>query len=451
MIMDVTAQRRIVAAIGASSPRQILGNLSPNVTAKRECFSRSPGDHHCSPPVSKRSRTNSTSRSEYKTAEEQHSGDISKDNDLVRTSGPKEDILNSFSPATTILTFDTAMSKEPEATKPPHPENGAYDFASESSGYCFQAQGGVNSFRHGETHASMSSQAVKVKLQRRLASPRRTSSRSLTRSQITASSHSVCSGERFRTKGKTRVQQIKGAAGRTRSPTWSGLKKHSRTRHRPHTDNVSGASPIPRPQLSFSLPEDVHTELSLLLVEIEPPIGVLRIPLISEDDISAAKERVRDGADLVDTDLPVAAARLGRDKIGLLFQALLARGSQLDAGHPAEDPAHVSAHAVREGQEEPGCSTDPTAAAGPTMYAARDDRTAGEGLALDRIADVAVSLATRSARLVQLLRIKIEDDGDLKQASKTLRDIGQFFNRLDVLCAASSVSVQQALAEMRAT
>jgi hypothetical protein len=173
-------------------------------------------------------------------------------------------------------------------------------------------------------------------------------------------------------------------------------------------------------QPQFGCANPSLNSLCSLLLEIEPPTGVLRIPLVTKDDLHVAKTRVADGAQLINCDLRKAAATIKQPTIGPLFQALLCRRATADSG--------------------------PSGA----MYASRDDRCGGARLDLSAIADVADSLSQRSVDIVQLLRIKLEDDGDLDQASKTLRDITTFFDQLKQTCDKIDMSQPEALAEMRA-
>jgi hypothetical protein len=47
-------------------------------------------------------------------------------------------------------------------------------------------------------------------------------------------------------------------------------------------------------------------------------------------------------------------------------------------------------------------------------------------------------------------RIKIEDDGDLGQASKTLRDISSFFEKLRAACRKQGITEADGLKKLRA-
>eukprot|EP00037_Helgoeca_nana_P030055 m.367601 g.367601 ORF g.367601 m.367601 type:complete len:444 (-) comp28103_c0_seq1:4675-6006(-) len=215
----------------------------------------------------------------------------------------------------------------------------------------------------------------------------------------------------------SRLDQIKGAG--SRQQTWSGLRPRKRTSKVgcPATVEEEGGVPA-QPQFGCANPS--LNSLCSLLLEIEPPTGVLRIPLVTKDDLHVAKTRVADGAQLINCDLRKAAATIKQPTIGPLFQALLCRRATADSG--------------------------PSGA----MYASRDDRCGGARLDLSAIADVADSLSQRSVDIVQLLRIKLEDDGDLDQASKTLRDITTFFDQLKQTCDKIDMSQPEALAEMRA-
>jgi hypothetical protein len=155
-------------------------------------------------------------------------------------------------------------------------------------------------------------------------------------------------------------------------------------------------------------------ELRQLLVEIEPPYGVLRPALTPAPSFDAAKAWVADSKALLEVDLPAAAKAVGHSTLGPTFQALLRLASK------------EATNAQGDG----------------TMYADRDDRAAGQSVELSLVpggAAGASQLAVRSSKLVELLRIKLEDDGDLGQACKTLRDCTFFFAKLGEASAATMV------------
>jgi hypothetical protein len=136
--------------------------------------------------------------------------------------------------------------------------------------------------------------------------------------------------------------------------------------------------------------------LKPLLLEIEPPFGVLRPQLVPEMSFNAVQRWVEDSLQLLQTDLPTAARALGMSTCGLTFQACLKRAS-------AEGSA--------------------TLTTGGAMYADRDDRAAGATIDLDQMdggAAAASDLSARCSKLVGLLRIKLEDDGDLGQVRALL-------------------------------
>lgn len=166
-------------------------------------------------------------------------------------------------------------------------------------------------------------------------------------------------------------------------------------------------------------------QLKQLLLEIEPPFGVLRPSLEPEANFEAAKGWVADSVKLLAVDLPAAAAAVGLGPtLGLTFQALLRRAA-LECVSAAGDG---------------------------TMYADRDDRAAGAAVELDLVpggAAGASALAIRSSKLVELLRIKLEDDGDLGQASKTLRDCTQFFDKLTEKAILDQTSEYTVLGQLR--
>lgn len=174
---------------------------------------------------------------------------------------------------------------------------------------------------------------------------------------------------------------------------------------------------IPEPP-RFDCGNPLLNGLCSLLLEIEPPTGVLRIPLKRAEEVEEARARVADGMRLINEDLRAAATAIGQPTIGPLFQALLCRHASIDGPSGA-------------------------------MYASRDDRAGGAELDLSAIADTIEPLSRRCVAVVQLLRIKLEDDGDLHQASKTLRDISNFFEQMDEACTAGGLPPADALAQMR--
>ena len=60
------------------------------------------------------------------------------------------------------------------------------------------------------------------------------------------------------------------------------------------------------------------------------------------------------------------------------------------------------------------------------------------------------ALASKAKTLIEMLRIKIEDDGDLGQASKTLRDISSFFEKLRAACRKQGITEADGLKKLRA-
>lgn len=216
---------------------------------------------------------------------------------------------------------------------------------------------------------------------------------------------------------RTKVALSRTSASATGSQqTWSGLRPKKkivsgRVTGRSFARSKMGGSPAPpKPMLVLPDPEPRDpkmAELSSLLTEIEPPCGVLRVPLTTATEIERGKSLVYDSLELISSELPSASEALGQTTLGSTFQALLARGAS---------SANISA--------ELSSSTK--------MYASRDDRTAGLSLPLELLETSRIeSLASRSIAVVGLLRIKIEDDGDLDQARKTLRDCDAFFKKLE--------------------
>eukprot|EP00035_Acanthoeca_spectabilis_P011414 m.201121 g.201121 ORF g.201121 m.201121 type:complete len:449 (-) comp15342_c0_seq2:4013-5359(-) len=214
----------------------------------------------------------------------------------------------------------------------------------------------------------------------------------------------------------SRVDQMKAAGNLER--TWSGLRPRQRT------SRVGCPAPVSEEEVTIPEPprfdcgNPLLNGLCSLLLEIEPPTGVLRIPLKRAEEVEEARARVTDGTRLINEDLRAAATAIGQPTIGPLFQALLCRHASIDGPSGA-------------------------------MYASRDDRAGGAELDLSAIADTIEPLSRRCVAVVQLLRIKLEDDGDLHQASKTLRDISNFFEQMDEACTAGGLPPADALAQMR--
>ena len=143
-------------------------------------------------------------------------------------------------------------------------------------------------------------------------------------------------------------------------------------------------------------PERVHRSthkvggrrLQDALLEMEPPYGVLRLTLLTEREVEEAKAAIAEGLAFLRQQLPAA---VGGGVRGPAFQALLA--------HAGAAPAVGS----------PG-----------TLYATRQDRAGGAEL---RLAEAEVAgLSAQAHSLVAMLRIKLEDDGDLELAQRALAE-----------------------------
>jgi hypothetical protein len=176
-----------------------------------------------------------------------------------------------------------------------------------------------------------------------------------------------------------------------------------------------------RPPLPHAIPDNPRfLALASRLFEIEPPTGILRVPLYSAGDVEVARARVTDGARLINDDLPRAARALGQPTIGPLFQSLLRRHfNDLDGSNQG------------------------------AMYASRDDRNGGAEIDLATIAADEADLAHRTVAVVELLRIKLEDDGDLLQASKTLHEASGFFTELVNFCTNEGIDITTSLTQLR--
>jgi len=203
---------------------------------------------------------------------------------------------------------------------------------------------------------------------------------------------------------------------RLQDPTWSALVKKKKTRS-PRT----GSSGVSKFEMD-SVPEQ-NCPLSLLLIEIEPPTGVVRFRMTKTSEIETLKAKVNDSFKFITEALPHATKKMEQGTSGLLFQALLRNSCKSD---------------------------DASTSSAIKMYASREDRAAGQCLDLTKLGGDAEMLSHRALELIELLRIKIEDDGDLGQAAKTLRDIRNFFTKVAENCQQKGgISESELLASFR--
>ena len=238
------------------------------------------------------------------------------------------------------------------------------------------------------------------------------------------------------------MHQLRNGAG---GPTWSGLKPRSRLkqgglggagkRHNSHgRDSPTAARPVDGESARSGL-----AALAPVLIEIEMPTGVMRLPLDSDPEIAAARANVDVCRDFVANELPAAAKDVGEKVAGPTFQALLVHAYRDQAVDRAE-PGMMAGDGATARQKK--CS----------MYAVREDRAAGASIDLLGIpggASRADALASKAKMLIEMLRIKIEDDGDLGQASKTLRDITSFFEKLGTACRKQGITEADGLKKLR--
>eukprot|EP00039_Didymoeca_costata_P032814 m.39453 g.39453 ORF g.39453 m.39453 type:complete len:280 (+) comp9555_c0_seq4:113-952(+) len=214
---------------------------------------------------------------------------------------------------------------------------------------------------------------------------------------------------------------------RNPSPTWSGLKKPAQSK-RQRTSNYSRPSKLP-PWESPKEKQIQPTEwekLARVLVEIEPPYGVIRLPFNTMKDIENIRVCVNSCITLINIDLPKTCEQLQIKSRGLVFQALLKEAAK---------------ECKKEDQKTDGA-----------LYIDREDRSAGEAIDLHKLRNskvVVADMTKKTTELIKLLRIKIEDDGDLQQAGKTLRDCSQFFDKLRELATADGVSIMEGLEKLR--
>ena len=125
----------------------------------------------------------------------------------------------------------------------------------------------------------------------------------------------------------------------------------------------------------------------------------------SQTELGETRFRIADGLELLQVALPNAVEAVpGARTKGVVFQAALAYGVGLQ-----------------------------TAIKGPraTIYAGREDNTHGRTVTLANIAGGAEVFSERCVALVQLLRLKVEDDGDLRQAEVLLTAAASFLSEID--------------------
>ena len=251
-------------------------------------------------------------------------------------------------------------------------------------------------------------------------------------------------------KAKSRLGQgSTGTAAVTRAPSSNPkarskskaklkAKAKAKTRAKPKTkspgSNGTDAAPAPAPDPKL-------LALATAGAEILPPFGVLRVTLDTEDDVSKLVEALDDGYKLIVTDLKAAATALGEKTCGLLFQALVVQGvAQKESGNqPSNTPILPPSPEKKDS----------------IMHVGREDNVAGKGkINLKKVPGgrkAAAMLAARAMNVVQLLRIKLEDDGDLAQAKKTLLNCKAFFSKLrDVGAELGYTSLHATVAQLNA-
>eukprot|EP00747_Dinoflagellata_sp_TGD_P163922 gnl/TRDRNA2_/TRDRNA2_183146_c0_seq1.p1 gnl/TRDRNA2_/TRDRNA2_183146_c0~~gnl/TRDRNA2_/TRDRNA2_183146_c0_seq1.p1 ORF type:complete len:426 (-),score=81.41 gnl/TRDRNA2_/TRDRNA2_183146_c0_seq1:89-1366(-) len=139
-------------------------------------------------------------------------------------------------------------------------------------------------------------------------------------------------------------------------------------------------------------PAEIEAEVARLAGRSWEVVSVIRSPITSESEMLQVEKTVSKALALVTDELPRAAAALGSKVKGPVFQALLARHGHTAPGHAARERIGTV------------CLED-----GP--------------LSAEQL-DV---LASAAETLCSLLRIKVEDDGDLGLARAVLEDTTSFF------------------------
>lgn len=177
------------------------------------------------------------------------------------------------------------------------------------------------------------------------------------------------------------------------------------------------ASAAPGARLSQTL-----ENLAAMLVEIEPPYGVLRDGLGEGKRFKMTKSSVSNGLSFISTLEAITASHFAEMGTGRVFQALLAIACKSQMG--------------------------PTV----NMSISRDDRAGGARVSLKRLPGgmkAAKRLALKARKLTELLRVKVEDKDDLKLVERVLRDCNTFYTNLEKMCKAQKINASTALANIR--
>ena len=181
-------------------------------------------------------------------------------------------------------------------------------------------------------------------------------------------------------------QLRKGAGG----PTWSGLKPRSRLKQGKRSNSHGRDSPTPARPVDAESVRSGLAALAPVLIEIEMPTGVMRLPLDSNPEIAAARAKVDVCRDFIANELPAAAKDVGEKVAGPTFQALLVHGYRdqaVDSTGPVVAAAPCDAAAARQKK----CSI--------SMYAVREDRAAGASIDLYGNFDIILDQISRIFQL----------------------------------------------------
>lgn len=210
--------------------------------------------------------------------------------------------------------------------------------------------------------------------------------------------------------GASRLEQERSSAPLLDAPP----KKKTKAKKKP-TSTHAPAAPAPLdPKL---------VELLATGSEILPPFGVLRVTLETEKDLKQLVAAIADGNKLIATDLQKAATGMGEKTRGRLFQALVVEGvKQLNSSKKPHPKVPLLPPSPKKNEA--------------AMYAGREDNAAGKSLNIKKVPGGRKAgrlLAARVMNVVQLLRIKLEDDGDLLQAEKTLSNCQDFFAKVKLV------------------
>eukprot|EP00933_Yihiella_yeosuensis_P022840 TRINITY_DN17900_c1_g3_i1.p1 TRINITY_DN17900_c1_g3~~TRINITY_DN17900_c1_g3_i1.p1 ORF type:complete len:159 (-),score=39.01 TRINITY_DN17900_c1_g3_i1:132-608(-) len=143
-------------------------------------------------------------------------------------------------------------------------------------------------------------------------------------------------------------------------------------------------------------------------------IGLIRLDMSNENSLREVDLRLSSAKEFLVTELPQAGEKMKLKPLGLVFQALLLHGG-----------------GGRSSSTTKGDSESRSACLLKTFGQAKADR-----------------LAAAALDLCQLIRVKVEDDGDLALARRVMEDCCRFFRALGMIAERREVEPFKLLQEV---